>query len=315
VKPMAATGPGAGRSDQPVALDRLIASRLPVPACGVVSATAYQAVASTPAIAELIDALRAAPSPEPQHLSHEQERVDHASLTVPVPSSIETSIVDLAREIGDGGRVAVRSSATLEDTEGASCAGQFRSILDVGPDDVIQAVRLVWASLWHPAPRSYRRARSIDESDLGMAVVVMRMVDATTAGVVFTVDPEGDESMLRIETVEGLGDKLVSGATTPEKALVPRHGRSGLDRQLADIRKLALRAESVLGAPQDVEWAAEGSRVWIVQSRPITTAAPSGTEVSSADDHDQAAGEGSTTWTPVAIEGMAPGVLTPCCGA
>ena len=297
------TGDGVDPGDvggKAAALDRLVASGLPVPVCGVVTADAYRTVTADDALSSLLDELRDAPLPEPEAMDAEVRRVDEAFARVDVPSAVERAIVELARQIaGDGGRLAVRSSATVEDGGGASFAGQFRSLLDVEAGDVLEAVRQVWASLWHPAPRAYRHARKVDEADLAMAVVVMRMVPATYAGVAFTVDPEGDVGSVRVERVAGLGEKLVSGSVTPERMLVPRQGDTGLDvdEMVLEVRDLALRCEAVLGSPQDVEWAAASDGVYVVQSRPITvTAGGASTE---------------PTWTPVPVEEMAPGVVSP----
>jgi len=84
--------------------------------------------------------------------------------------------------------VAVRSSATAEDLASASFAGQYESYLNVAPDGVHDAVRRVWASLWYPAPRAYRQFRRISETDLTMAVVVMRAARADHLGEPRAVD-------------------------------------------------------------------------------------------------------------------------------
>ena len=87
-------------------------------------------------------------------------------------------------------------------------------------------MRLVWASLWHPAPRAYRAHAGVSEEDLAMAVVVMRLVDSRRAGVVFTVDPAGAPGALRLEAVDGLAEQLVSGEVTPEAHVIARRRAS-----------------------------------------------------------------------------------------
>jgi len=137
-------------------------------------------------------------------------------------------------------------------------------------------VRLVWASLWLPAPRAYRAHAGVAEDDLAMSVVIMKLVDAERAGVVFTVDPAGSASDLRIEAVEGLGEQLVSGEVTPDAYVLPRLAtdRPSVDPVLDEAVEAALDLERRFGDPQDVEWAHDGDRLYIVQSRPITTIAP-----------------------------------------
>lgn len=108
-------------------------------------------------------------------------------------------IVQVARQIGEGGSLAARSSATVEDLERSSFVGQYHSVLDVDPSDaeaVPDAVRSVFASLWHPEPRSYPTS--------------------------FTIDSAGNTTKAWVESVAGLGESLVSGRATPEVVLVPR---------------------------------------------------------------------------------------------
>ena len=259
--------PAAELGGKAASLDRLVQAGFPVPRTAVVTASAYRAVAAHPDLAALLTALQAGEvvgKPE----------VDAAFLAVPVPDALEAAVVAAARDVGGDQRVAVRSSATVEDMAGASFAGQYRSSLDVDPDEVLRAVRLTWASLWHPAPCAYRRAWGIPSDDVAMPAAVMRMVRARSAGVVFTVDPEGAPAHARVEAVPELGEALVSGARTPDVWLVPRSGDAGAAtpphvREAAD---LALAVErSADGVPQDVEWAWDGGRTWVVQARPITT--------------------------------------------
>ena len=175
--------PGLGGKG--TSLQTLVAAGHPVPTTGVVTTAAYRAVAQQHEITELVDEIIRGEAPD-------REQVDAAFADVPIDDAVERQILEVVRAVGDGGTVAVRSSATVEDLAGSSFAGQYRSLLDVDStvdEDVLAAVRSVWASLWHPAPSAYRRAFGIDEHDVAMAVVVMAMVPATTAGVVFTIDP------------------------------------------------------------------------------------------------------------------------------
>ena len=249
-------------------LDRLVQAGFPVPPTAVVTAATYRAVAAHPDLAALLDRLQ-------RGLLVPAGEVDAAFLAVPVPAPLEQVIVAAAREIGDGARVAVRSSATVEDLAGASFAGQYRSSLDIEPEEVLHAVRLTWASLWHPAPCAYRRAWGIRSDDVAMPAALMRMVPARSAGVVFTVDPGGTADTVRVEAVPELGEALVSGARTPDVWLLPRDGGPGSGSPPAFVGEAAALALSVErsagGIPQDVEWAWDGDRTWVVQARPITT--------------------------------------------
>ncbi|WP_436498235.1 PEP/pyruvate-binding domain-containing protein [Actinokineospora sp. HUAS TT18] len=255
------------------ALDRLARLGFAVPPTAIVTAAAYRAVAEHPDLAALLAQLADPRAVVPA------EVVDEAFLAVPVPDAVARSIVEAARELG--GPVAVRSSATVEDTAAASFAGQYRSTLDVAGDDaVLRAVRLTWASLWHPAPRAYRAMWGIGGGGIAMAVVLMRMVPARTAGVAFTVDPGGAADLVRVESVDGLGESLVSGERTPSVWLVSRDGvhDARTPRVIQAATDLALRVERSCGAPQDVEWAQDDERLWLVQARPITVAAADRTD-------------------------------------
>ena len=158
-----------------------------------------------------------------------------------------TRSIDLVDDVAGATTVAVRSSATAEDLGAASFAGQYESYLNVERDDAHDAVRKVWASLWYPSPRSYRWFRGIDEADLAMAAVVMRMLDPSIAGVLFTVDPGGTPDAVRLEVVEGLGEQLVSGAVTPDAHVLDRADLvasfAAIAPPLADLAREAIRLE------------------------------------------------------------------------
>ncbi|TDN93244.1 PEP/pyruvate-binding domain-containing protein [Microbacterium sp. BK668] len=191
------------------------------------------------------------------------------------------------------GPVAVRSSATAEDLPGASFAGQQDTFLNVtGIDDVLAAVQRCWASLWTDRAVAYRAAHAIDGSGVALAVVVQRMVDAAAAGVLFTADPvTGRRRQAVLDAAPGLGEAVVSGAVDPDHFVVdtasgrilerraggPDGARamSVTDEQVRDLASLGDRIETAFGSPQDIEWAVDSAgRVWVTQSRPITTLYP-----------------------------------------
>lgn len=280
------------------ALARLVVEGFPVPPTVVVTTDAYRQAMQSPEVEEVIADIVAG-------TFLEAEVVDKVFARAPVDPVLTSSIVEEVRRIADGSSVAVRSSATVEDLHGSSFAGQYRSLLDVDgsdADEVMAAVRHVWGSLWHPAPTAYRRAFGIDDSDVAMAVVVMVMVPATTAGVVFTVDPGGEPGSARVESVEGLGESLVSGARTPSAWVVRRDDHRELPRAAATALELALQVEDSFGVPQDVEWAADTEQVYVVQARPITVLADGDGFDSLVDDHEL---------TTAGIAETVPGVIPP----
>lgn len=275
----------------------LIALGLPVPPTGVITAAAYRRAAVAPHLVGLITSIRAGTEVA-------ADEVDAAFLATPLADALAEEIAALGRAVGHGAAVAVRSSATVEDLGSTSFAGQYRSLLDVAPGpDLLDAVRLVWASLWHPAPCAYRRATGVDDADAAMAVVVMAMVPATQAGVVFTEDPAGPVDHVRIEAVDGLGEALVSGAVTPRCWSLAR-SRAGLEpAPIGEAALVALEAEQGFGVPLDVEWAWDGAQTWVVQARPITVDRTEDDPVDTPiDDHEL---------TTAGIAEMLPGVLPP----
>jgi rifampicin phosphotransferase len=179
-----------------------------------------------------------------------------------------------------GGTVAVRSSSTLEDTDEASFAGQYLTVLDVsGGDEVVGAARACLESAG--AGAGYARAVGAVRPG-AMAVLVQRFVPARAAGVAFTRHPQ-DPSAWLVESHGGRGDAVVSGAVSPDRYVGGRGGEApravpeGASLGAADVARvvsLARRAEDLLGAPQDVEWALGADGLFLLQSRPITTLGP-----------------------------------------
>jgi pyruvate,water dikinase len=290
-------------------LDRLVAAGFPVPTCVTVTTESYRAVARHPTISSLLASLhderRDARGP-----GDVQRTLDEAFLSVPLPPAVDRALSDIAARLTSPGApmLAVRSSATAEDMTTMSFAGQYRSFLNVETErEVLRAIRLVWASLWHPAPHAYRRFHAVDESDLGMAVVLMPMVAAQRAGVAFSVDPRHPDCV-RVESVDGLGEQLVSGSVTPHVSLVPRSRTLERDCEGDDldvrVARLALRVEEAFERPQDIEWAWDGA-ISLLQARPIASARPG------HDDGFDTPSQAGGRWTTAGILETLPGVLPP----
>jgi phosphohistidine swiveling domain-containing protein len=186
-------------------------------------------------------------------------------------------------------RFAVRSSGTSEDLAGASFAGQYETVLDVGLDQLPEAVRHVLDSAASARVSAYRQAHSqpavADPSRSGMAVLVQVMVAADAAGVAFTANPvTGDRGEVVVTAVRGLGERLVSGEASGDQWVV-RDGQVRCTRaveqaisadQARQIAELARRVQAHFATPQDLEWAiSDGTtgtdgRLWLLQARPMT---------------------------------------------
>jgi phosphohistidine swiveling domain-containing protein len=192
---------------------------------------------------------------------------------------------------GRGQRFAVRSSATAEDLADASYAGQYETVLNVGLDELPDAVRQVVDSAASARVAAYRQAHpqpapaDPSGSEAGMAVLVQVMVPADAAGVAFTANPlTGARDEVVITAVPGLGERLVAGQATGDQWIV-RHAQARRTRateqaitadQARQIATLARRVQAHLGSPQDLEWAittdtsgTEGG-LWLLQARPMT---------------------------------------------
>ncbi|MFM7719499.1 MAG: PEP/pyruvate-binding domain-containing protein, partial [Actinomycetota bacterium] len=187
-----------------------------------------------------------------------------------------------APAIDPGRTYAVRSSATVEDGEARSFAGQFASVLDVpGTAAALgEALRAVAASARTDAVAGYARAAGIDPASIRMAAVVQEMVPAVAAGIAFSTNPITGLEEVVVEAVAGGGEALAQDGATPSRwvdrfgALTerPDAGPIGDDVALAIGREVR-RVAAAVGVPVDLEWVADGERVWWVQLRPITALA------------------------------------------
>jgi pyruvate,water dikinase len=223
----------------------------------------------------------------------------------PLVDEIETWLARLGAD-----RVAVRSSAIDEDGRGFSFAGQLESYLFVARDAVPARIADVWRSAFTDRVLAYRREHHLPLAPRPPGVLVQAMIDADAAGVAFSADPvSGARAVRVVSAVFGLGSALVSGASDADTWHIARDGTvrsreiatkriehrmdpgtaEGVSARpieadradapaIADdiavaVAELAARAERHFGRPQDIEWAVRGAKVYLLQSRPITTLA------------------------------------------
>ncbi|NOR61554.1 MAG: hypothetical protein GQ535_03545 [Rhodobacteraceae bacterium] len=166
---------------------------------------------------------------------------------------------------------AVRSAGRAEDMQGRSFAGLYDSFLDVKASDLVSSVKAVWISGFNQAALLERIAAGPLSADNPMSVIVQKMVPATHAGVAFSRDPLSSSDNVVVETVAGTGQALVDGSAVGQRNVLMRD-QIGQSPELPDLcAALALAAETQLGAPADIEWAFDGTRLWLLQLRPITT--------------------------------------------
>ena len=219
-------------------------------------------------------------------------RIRSAFQKTPIPACIADQILENAGNLSEGLPLAVRSSAPKEDTARASFAGIHESYTGViGAESLLDAVRLVWASLWSDAALLYQHELALNPRRSSMAVVVQEMITEDRSGVAFGRDPREDGSSISIvEAVPGLCQDLVDGVVDPDRWFIER--RSGkvekyqqgvrdendvstplLNAQnIKNIFSTLLKLEKHFGWPPDMEWTGRSQHFTILQARPITTA-------------------------------------------
>jgi len=225
------------------------------------------------------------------------EEIKKLIISSQVPPDLENAILssydELAKKVGKEILVAVRSSATAEDIENASFAGQQDTYLNVSRSELIQKVKEVWASLFNERAIEYRKTKGIDSTKVEMAVVVQKMVNSRSAGVMFTLHPAtGDSRYIVIESSWGLGEAVVGGKVTPDEIVIekstlrivekrvshkilkyvynsqknaneevdlsnsPEADKISIsDEEAIELAKLALKIEEHYKRPMDIEWA------------------------------------------------------------
>ncbi len=227
-------------------LGEMTGAGLPVPPGFCLTTEAYRealrAEAPDSAIGPVLSELAAAPADDLERLADLAARARTAVLDAGMPAAVETAVRDAYLSLGPDAAVAVRSSATAEDLPFASFAGQQDTYLNVvGADAVLDAVRRCWASLWTDRAVSYRASNRIDHAAVSLAVVVQVMVDAATAGVLFTANPvTGRRREAVIDASPGLGEAVVSGAVNPDHFVVDSVTGSITERRIGD-RTLVIR--------------------------------------------------------------------------
>ncbi|UCC86445.1 MAG: hypothetical protein JSV81_16560 [Anaerolineales bacterium] len=219
-------------------------------------------------------------------------RIRSAFLASPVPAELAQAIGAAVEKLGPSKPLAVRSSAPGEDSAHRSFAGLHESVVGVvGIAAVLDAVRVVWASLWSDAALLYRQELALDPGLSRMAVVIQEMIDEDRSGVAFGRDPrQPDRERAIVEAVPGPCGDLVDGLVDPDRWILDRGSgriiewRAGQregeqaegpileSRDLSNLHQVLLQVESLFDWPADTEWTGRGERFTLLQARPITTA-------------------------------------------
>jgi len=324
----------AHRSDVPslggkgANLGEMTAAGLPVPPGFVISIRAYETFYAANELGARARAeLANINADDPAALEHSATALRHLILDGEMPDELRDAIERAYDELvkaQPGARVAVRSSATAEDTAEYSFAGMFESFLNVAnTPELIARVKDCWASTFGARVLFYRIKQNMP-GEMPVAVVVQQMIDSEKSGVIFTSDPAArDSSKIIVEATWGLGEAIVQGAVTPDRHVLDKESLEVIDSAIAQkefllawddtrqstarvdlsndqraaapvltpaelrtLGELARRAEEHYGVPQDLEFAIDRAKIYLTQSRPITTL----TDRSSPTEKGEAAG-------------------------
>ena len=281
---------------------------LPVPPAFVVTAQAFRRFLQMTKLEDtLFPMLEAIDVDDNDALNAASDKAKAMVETAVMPEAIRNDILASYKKMGKDIVVAVRSSATAEDLPGASFAGQQDTYLNIkGDDDVIDAVQRCWASLYTARAIYYRSKNGFDDRTVNIAVVVQQLVFSQKAGVMFSSHPISGAKTVIIEGSWGLGEAIVSGTVSPDNYVFDRQTKKVINKTIAeksveiipdgmkgtkvsevpddrknaqvlseeDIRNLAefaVKSEEHYKNPQDMEWGMVDGKIYILQSRPITT--------------------------------------------
>lgn len=279
---------------------------IPVPPGFVVLAGSFDAFITQNDLARRIDdELAKVDTQDIELLDKISDSIRQMILAAKMPDDIANDIKTHFSEL-DAELVAVRSSATAEDGSSASWAGELESYLNTTKKTLLANVQRCWASLFTPRAIIYRIEKKMSADAVSVAVVAQKMIQSEVSGITFTVHPvTKDPNQMVIEAGWGLGEAIVGGLVTPDNYVVSKKDLSIEDIYVSDqemmivrdpsgtreekveddkistqklagpiiieLAKICADIEKHYGFPCDIEWACEDDKLYIVQSRPITT--------------------------------------------
>jgi phosphoenolpyruvate synthase/pyruvate phosphate dikinase len=284
-------------------LGEMTQSKIPVPPGFVILSNAFDKFLEANNLETDIDAILHNVDHTKIHtVENASEKIRALILSAEIPEKIANEILRFFKEL-KADFVAIRSSATAEDSSFAAWAGQLESYLNTTKKDLLENVKKCWASLFLPRAIIYRFEKNLHKHPISVAVVVQKMIQSEVAGISFSVHPiTQDKKQMLIEAGIGLGESVVSGQITPDSYVIEKTNwkiidkniakqtkvlkKSGgknvwktiasdkqklTDSQIIELAKLTVRIGKHYNFPVDIEWALENGNFHIVQSRPITT--------------------------------------------
>jgi len=291
-------------------LCELTKGNFPVPTGFCITTDVYFKISQKADISGLIDQL-----PETVNKSEDNIKTISASIRnklkeVEIPEDIFEQLI-LSYQQLEAISVAVRSSSTAEDLKEASFAGQQDTFLNIKDQkQLLEAVKNCFASLWNERAIIYRIHNNIDNREVGISVVVQKLINSSKSGVLFTANPiTGCRVESLIDAGPGLGEAIVSGITTPDQYIIDMNNdliikkyigkeRTVIssindggteskininetnkpvlsDHEIMMVAELGRKIQNYYSSPQDIEWAIDEEGIlWVLQSRPITTLFP-----------------------------------------
>ncbi len=304
-------------------LGEMASAGFPVPPGFVILSDAFEKfLEETDLNVEIDSILHSVNHREMHTVEDASEKIKALILNARMPKVIADEIQKFFKKLNSK-FVAVRSSATSEDSASAAWAGQLDTYLNTTEKDLLENVKKCWASLFTPRAIFYRFEKELHKQKISVAVVVQKMIESEISGVAFSVHPvTQDKNQLIIEAGFGLGEAIVSGQITPDSYVVEKQPRriidknvqaqsQGLyraekggnewrnipkekgekqvlsDKEILELSEIILRIENHYGFPVDIEWAFEKGKFYIVQSRPITTLSNEGVKDIGGKPHDK----------------------------
>ena len=289
-------------------LGEMTQAGIPVPPGFVLLAGAFERFLQEADLAQELDAIldQDVNRQEMRTVELASEKIKHLILSAKMPEDIAQEILSNFNTL-DAEFVAVRSSATAEDSSSAAWAGQLESYLNTTEETLLENVQKCWASLYTPRAIFYRFEKGMHGDKISVAVVIQKMIQSEVSGIAFSVHPvTEDYNQMIIEAGFGLGEAIVSGQVTPDSYVVEKTPRRIIDKnityqskalmrakdggnewielsqaegnkpalsdeQTMELAEIVLRIEDHYRFPCDIEWAFEAGNFYITQSRPITT--------------------------------------------
>lgn len=287
-------------------LGEMYNAKIPVPNGFVVTSNSYYHFIETSGLKSKIKKqLEGLDVENSKKLQTASDNIIKSILKEEIPTEIQAEIKNMYHALcgATDKQVAVRSSATAEDLPEASFAGQQETYLNIsGWRDVVRSTKMCWASLFGARAIYYRARQGFDHFKVGIAVPIQLMIQSEVSGIMFTINPlTSNRDQISVEAAYGLGQPIVSGELTPDqyfvsksgykiqdKYIIPQtwqltqKGRITISRQyqrkqkledkyIVELAHLGRQLEEHYGRPQDIEWGLYRKKLYIVQTRPVTT--------------------------------------------